>query len=190
MSNKKYSKIDNIWITSKTRINAESRYRSYSLWSHLLFSYYAFLLIVTSVFSASLSSKLFYFSELNICISVALFASSLIIYGFRFEELAGKHRDCYLRLDSLLSEVIDNDKKLEKYSEILAGYPNHTSHDYDSILMDQIFWKKRELWNSQGKISLNWKVIIKYYLRWAFYRILILLGFLIPAFMLIKPFWN
>ena len=56
--NREYSEVDKIWLTSKARMQAEIRYKIYSLTSHLLLSYYALLMIIFSVFSDSITTSL------------------------------------------------------------------------------------------------------------------------------------
>lgn len=187
MTDKTSSEIDNIWITSKTRILSEVRYKKYSFYSHIIFSYYSFLLIITSIFSDQLSLKIQFFSQLNISISVALFASSLIVYGFRFDEIASKHRNCYLRLNSMLSNKINDDEMLKKYHEILEFFPNHASKDYDNFLF-QNWWKNRSIWNSNGKIQPSWKQIIIHIIRQIMFYITMSSLMAIPTLIILLPF--
>ena len=68
---------DRIWITAKTRMISERRYRRYELVSHILLAYLSFLLIASSLFNEDLSRYVPYFDKINIVISVFLFAASL-----------------------------------------------------------------------------------------------------------------
>jgi hypothetical protein len=151
---------DNIWLTSKTRMRAEKRYKTYSLISHLLLSYYAFLLIVHSIFSnpAATSPSS---SQINLALSVAIFGVSIIVYGFNFGETAQLHRDCYLRLQRLLDLVKDEHELLAEYHKILAGYPNHSNDDFEDLIIDRTFVRNTSLRNSKGPIVWTKMILFK-----------------------------
>ena len=77
----------NIWITSKVRMLSETRYRSYALASHVLLSYYAFWLILLSLFADEFSSQLAVYNKGLTALSVAIFALSLVLQGSSFSRL-------------------------------------------------------------------------------------------------------
>jgi conflict system pore-forming effector with SLATT domain len=158
---------NNIWWTSKVRMHAEKRFHRYSVASHLLLAYYALVIVLTSIFGQVLVHRVPNFLELNIAFSVVLFASSLIVYGFKFSETAQNHRDCYLRIQRLLSQGLGNKELQEKYHEILAGYPNHSSQDYDDFIIERTFVHRDELTNSSGPKRYNLRILFRKFCRLA-----------------------
>ncbi|MFZ2469318.1 MAG: SLATT domain-containing protein [Parvibaculum sedimenti] len=128
---------DKIWTTYKCRMNAERRYRSYNLLSHLLTSYYSLLLIFLSIFSDQILSNHQLAQGLGIALSVAVFSLSLVLYGFHFSETADKHRECYLKLQGLYDG--GNPPELAaKYDEIKHQYPNHSPRDYRDLIVETV----------------------------------------------------
>lgn len=141
---KQFTAVDNIWLTSKTRMQAEKRYKKYSLISHLFLSYYALLLIFLSIFSKSITTPL-PLSQINIALATAIFGASLIVYGFKFGETAQSHRECYLRLQRLIALENDEHELTAQYHEIIAGYPNHSASDYEDLIIDRTLIKNEPL---------------------------------------------
>ena len=84
MSAKNEQLLDNIWVTSKTRMIAEERYRSYSLAAHIFTSYYSLLLIIFSIFSSDISGFTAEFDKIILTLAVLVFSLSLILGGFHF----------------------------------------------------------------------------------------------------------
>lgn len=161
--NRECREADNIWLTSKARMQAETRYKTYSLTSHLLLSYYALLMVVYSIFSDSITTSLS-LAQINIALSTAIFGVSLIVYGFKFGQTAQLHRECYLRLQRLIALVDDEHELKVQYHEIIAGYPNHSAKDYDDLIIDRTFMKNESIYNSNGSVNwtnsmLGWKII-------------------------------
>ncbi len=127
-----------IWLTYKTRIISEQRFNNYALVSHLALSWYAFLSIVFSIYQSNLAKSLGEVgaNQASLVISVLTFGLSLVIYGFKFEDAARTHRDCYLRMQSIYQSDDSNERKLEDYRKLLDHYPNHASRDYSDLLFD------------------------------------------------------
>ena len=159
-------------------MQAEKRYKSYSLLSHLLLSYYALLMIFLSIFSESISTFM-PIPQISIALSVSIFATSLIVYGFKYGETAQLHRECYLRLQRLLNIILE-----KQYHEIIAGYPNHSKIDFDELVLDRVFWKKEKLNNSKGTISATKRMMARIYIRGLAFWIVFLTLVLFPAYML------
>ena len=174
---------DNIWLTSKTRMQAERRYKTYSLISHLFLSYYALLMIFHSILSNTPTTSLSA-SQLNLALSVAIFGVSLVVYGFRFGETAQLHRDCYLRLQKLIDLTNDERKLRADYHEIIAGYPNHSARDFDDLIFDRTFMKKEVLRNSKGPIVWTRMILIKKATRFAAFWLSVLFFTIYPAVLL------
>ena len=126
---------DNVWTTYKCRMNAERRYQSYNLLSHLLTSYYSLLLIVFSIFSSQFPFSAQASQAIGVALSVAAFSLSLILYGFHFSETAIQHRECYLKLQALLWSA-DAENIGKNYAEILQAYPNHSPRDYVALIFE------------------------------------------------------
>ena len=133
-----------IWLTYKTRIISEKRFKSYALVSHLALTWYAFLSIVFSIFQINIAKTLGAegATQASLVVSVLTFGLSLIIYGFRFEEYAGVHRDCYLRMQNVYQSNDSDSVKLDKYRKLLDHYPNHSTRDYQKFLLSG--WKSQK----------------------------------------------
>lgn len=140
-----------IWLTYKTRMHAERRYQRYALFSHLSLSWYAFLGIVFSIYQTNFSQYLGDngASQAYLVISVLTFGLSLIIYGFKFDEAARVHRDCYLRMQAIWQSSDSEPEKLQKYSLILDQYPNHAPRDWKDLLFES-WLSNRALRDTQG----------------------------------------
>ena len=143
---------DKIWITFKTRIYAEKRLQNYAFWSHLLMTYYAIFLIAAQ-FLISPDQTPDLLTKLNIFLSIVVLIFSLLIYGFRFEERAAKHRDCYLRLQRLLDAGYTPKKTLDLYHEVIDGYPNHIDQDYNNFLVETILLYGQDVVSRGNKLK-------------------------------------
>lgn len=182
-----YGIADNIWLTSKTRMRSEVRYKLYSVVSHLLLSYFSVVIIGISILSEELEERVEHLSQINTLIALGLFATSLIVYGFKFEETARLHRECYLRLQELLSSNCAENEKIERYNRILLGYPNHAERDYDSLVIRRTLLNNMTLSNSKGPVTYTIPMIISWIARgigfWTFLASLVL----IPILVLFQP---
>lgn len=174
---------DRIWVTAKCRVMAENRYKRYSVASHLLLSYYAILLVVSSTIPNILSP------ELEIFVSIVTFAASLIIYGFKFDQTGSLHRDCYLRLDDLRGQNLDDGLTFERYQTLLAGFPNHADRDYEDLIIDRTLLKSKTMWDESGPVTWNGYMLFRKTIRFLFFWITILSLACIPAYVVISKFW-
>lgn len=129
---------NSIWITYKIRMNSEARYKSYSLASHMWMSCFTFALITYSVFSDQYKLLIPNLDKVNICLSIASFSLSLILYGFKFDERANLFRECYLKLQSLYKADAEISDINREYAAILSQYPNHTENDYKDTIINLV----------------------------------------------------
>ncbi|WP_425248547.1 SLATT domain-containing protein [Chelativorans salis] len=171
----------NIWLTSRTRMEAERRLLLYGKISHLVISYYSIILIIFNVFSNFFEERYTYYYEINIALSVIILCGSLISHGFRFEKTAASHRDCYLKLQELFSSPLTGQEKDSRYSQILYGYPNHGTQDYNNMIVREILFFKKNLANSTGPILLSKYNIVSFFVWKALLVISVAAVFLIPV---------
>lgn len=156
------------WITSKSRMYAEKRLRLYDWAAHLLLSWLSLSVIAWSVVRSSIASGALIDLYAAI-LSVFVFAFSVIVFGFKFGETAAQHRECYLRLQKLLDAETSSEKFTQQYHEILAGYGNHGSWDYESVVLSLTLFNKREGQEKamQGKdgssIVWSWAMLLKHF---------------------------
>lgn len=160
-------------------MNAEKRYKRYDLASHLILSYYALFMVFISIF-ANYVDIFFPIFSINIALSATIFGTSLIVHGFRYGEVAQLHRECYLRLQRLISTENDENKILSQYHEIIAGYPNHSESDYEALIVGRSKVKGEELENSQGIIKCTNLMIARVLARFILFYIFILLMIIFP----------
>jgi hypothetical protein len=153
-----------IWLTSRSRMNAEKRFRKYDRVSHLLLSWLSLSVIAWAVVRGSITST----AHLDIytaILSVFVFAFSVVIFGFRFGETAAQHRECYLRLQKLHDGEFNDDELTRQYHEILGGYGNHSDWDYESLILDRTLYSSRKVWGRDGqKISWTGPMLVKHLL--------------------------
>ncbi len=178
MSDNKESLRTAIWLTSKSRIHAEMRYRRYDLVAHLLLSWLSLSVIAWSVVRGSITvtAPLDTYAAI---LSVFVFAFSVIIFGFSFGETAAQHRECYLKLQKLQDSKLDDDEINRQYHEILGGYGNHNSWDYDTLILDRTLYRRHDMWDRNGqKIAWTWPMLAKHLTFFLAYWITVLLVFL------------
>lgn len=155
------------WITSKSRMYAEKRLRLYDWVAHLLLSWLSLSVIAWSVVRSSVENGVL-IDLYTAILSVFVFAFSVIVFGFKFGENAAQHRECYLRLQKLLDSGTSPDEFTQQYHEILAGYGNHGSWDYESVVLSLTLLNKREGQEHamQGKdgssIVWSWPMLLKH----------------------------
>lgn len=174
--------IARIWLTYKTRIISERRYKRYAIISHLALSWYAFLSIVFSIYQDRFAQSLGVVgaSQAALVMSVLTFGLSLVIYGLRFDDLARIHRECYITMQKLYQSHVSDDAKLESYGNLLEHYPNHSDSDYDDLLFDA--WRfGRTLNGTDGQpILFGWRKVLASYFRHFIRNCIIFLLFAVP----------
>lgn len=155
---------EKIWITSKTRMNAERRLRRYDRLSHLLVSYYSLLLILLFVFSDEIFRDESLSQRVGLGLSIAVFVLTLILHGFHFGSTADKFRDCYLKLQKLLSQ--DGDVS-DQYDDILQYYPNHEPRDYYDLIVRNWLDGSGIIQSTQGGPAVvpSRLMIVEYFMR-------------------------
>lgn len=164
MSDKTFSEAKNaIWLTSRSRMNSEKRFRRYEVTSHLLLSWLSLSVIAWAVVRGSVPST----AALDIytaILSVVVFAFSVIIFGFKFGEIAGQHRECYLRLQKLHDgQVKDEEELFRQYHEVLGAYGNHSEWDFEALVLSRTLYSNREVWGRDGKkITWSWSMLAKH----------------------------
>ncbi|MCB7130127.1 MAG: SLATT domain-containing protein [Candidatus Brocadiales bacterium] len=179
---------DRIWITCKTRMFSEKRYRWYDLASHFFLTYMSLLIIVAFVFSNELVLAVPHFDKITITLALFVFTTSLIIYGFRFSEMANKHRDCYLKLQHLERTFDQQSDPEAAYQEILSCYPNHEQRDYEDLVLDRTFFGKRGLKIGEERIKWTYWLLLKKAIRFVVFWFLILAPPLSVSTFFLLPF--
>ena len=171
----------NIWITSRTRMQAHARYERYDLISHVALTAYSVLLLAFSVFSDHLTlTKLGPFiSEISIVLSLTVLCASLVTWGLKFGKTADQHKECYLALQRLY-ESFDENKDKGRYSEILDKYPNHTEFDYESMLCRSVFVQGKKIRDRQGEVRVG-------FLRWLRFVVIGLIRLFVGTVLLTLP---
>jgi len=156
------------WITSKSRMYAEKRLRLYDWMAHLLLSWLSLSVIAWSVARSSVENGAL-IDVYAAILSVFVFAFSVIVFGFKFGEGAAQHRECYLRFQKLLDAEVPEEDFIQQYHEILAGYGNHSSWDFESLVLSSTLFNKRKGQENaiQGKdgsgIVWSWTMLLKHF---------------------------
>ena len=142
-----------IWITSKCRMQSERRFRRYNVTSHLLLSWLSLSVISWAVARGSIEQST-YLDIYTAIMSTFIFAFSIIVFGFRFGETAAQHRECYLKLMKLYDGNLPDEDLKRQYQEVLGAHENHSTWDYESLILDRTLLKNDNLWtSSESKIS-------------------------------------
>ncbi|MDR6720111.1 SLATT domain-containing protein [Paenibacillus sp. 2003] len=139
--------IDNrIWMTKKSRMEAEARMNKNNIFSQFLVNYYTFVVLAFSIISL-LEKNSDIIALMTVIASVGLFGTTLFLTSMAYKEKAMQYKDSYLSLTELEtdlkhilredkedSEVINNLQILERrYNEILAKTDNHSEVDYIKV---------------------------------------------------------
>lgn len=177
----------NIWITCKTRMQAEKRLKFYSLFSLLALNYFSFIIVVSAIFSGVLSERVPFFNEINISMSVALLASSLLFQGFKFDDVARLHRECYLRLQKLLEAPGERTEILGQYYEVLAEYPNHAPRDYDDLVIDRTLFRDKPIWDQSGPVRWTGFMVAKKLFRMTLFYLMLLAVLSLGVYLIVYP---
>jgi hypothetical protein len=139
-----------IYLTYKTRMLSEAKCKFRSRFANILVAWYSLWLIALSIIDLK-SAEGQGHALFLVIISVFVFALSLIVPALGLDEKAVRHRECYLRLQRLKAEDIDNQTKVQKYYDILEGYPNHPDADWDEMLVKSAM-RGQTLQNTAGDI--------------------------------------
>jgi len=145
---------DKIWITAHSRMYSEKRYKIYDISSHIFLSYLSLLLIVGSIFSKDLGGYLAHFDKLMVTLSLLVFTTSLIIYGFKFGEKSNQYRECYLKLQALGQNLKNVNSPEQEYASILECYPNHPDRDYHDFIISKTLIDRGTI--TSGGENISW----------------------------------
>jgi hypothetical protein len=156
--------------------------------SYLAITYYSVFSVILSIFGSFYSVPYPELDKLNLASSVVVLVASLVAAGFRMEARAASYRECYLKLQKLHDEDLqDQDKKL-RYRDILVDFPNHSNHDYTDLLVNHIVLEGKELTNRGEPLNWTWFQFFSFFGRRILYWSVISALFLVPVAFLIWPF--
>lgn len=158
---------DRIWITAKSRIYTEKRYRQYDIMSHLVLSMLSAIVISLTLFKDILPQGA-PLETYTIVYSIFILIASVVVFGFRFGETATLHRECYLQLHRLNDSKQDTAEVVRCYHDILSSYPNHSDLDYESLVLGRTFPNSKGLKRLDGTdINWTWGMLF----RWCIHQI-------------------
>lgn len=166
-------------------MEASRRYGLYDMISHIILTCYSVLLVATAVFSKHLKEFVF-FDEIQIVLAVCVLAAGLVIWGLRFGQTSREHEECYHEMESILSSEQSNKEKLIEYDAVKKRFPNHKTHDYETVLFQKIVIEGKKLTDSYGDdISFGYKHIAKYIIFFFIRHCIIPFIFLLPALIIL-----
>ncbi len=160
-----------MWITKKSRMNAESRYLSYDFHSLVILNLCSAILLITTILTAMRDNA--FLTITNIILSILLLVASLIIACLKFKNQADDYKTSYIKIDALymrckalinkleLEEVSISEANneffaiMQQYNDILSTTNNHKTIDYLST-------KQFAIQNDNSKTS-NKRLSIKKY---------------------------
>jgi hypothetical protein len=141
---------ERIWITERCHMKAEARNRRLEFFFHITLALFALSSIFVGLFQFETGFS--GFDNILTFTSICTLSISLLIFGFKFGETAAQHRSCYLDLQRLRFQALDAENSLnEKYIDTLSYYPNHSTSDYMSVTISNIFSSKQSLKDSNGE---------------------------------------
>ena len=153
-----------IWVTKKSRMNAEARYSRIDFFTSFLVAYYSvtFLCFQLAPKYFENITNLSQIEWIATTCSIAVLIFSILMGSQGFKEKALRMKDSYnLLVDAELALADNNiDESKKKYALALNGYDNHWIIDYWKLYL----FKK--LKNDEGKLHLYYRhfLIIVYFL--------------------------
>jgi hypothetical protein len=180
---------DKIWITARVRIYSEKRYKKYDISFHIFLSFLSLLLIIGSVFFQELSVYLSHFGKLMITLSLLVFATSLIIYGFKFGEKSNLYRDCYLKLNALEQNLENVNSPNNAYESILECYPNHSDWDYHDFIISKTLFSGETITSNGHPIKLTWWMLAGKIIRFVAYWGFLVIPPVAISYLFVQPFF-
>lgn len=166
---------DRVWMTKKTRIEAEARLKLNNIISDILINYYTFFILAVSILSLVFDTdKADELTIMTIILSIGLFGLTLFLSSIGFKQKALQFKESYLKLDDLEidiknllrqiyfkeeTQIIDEFHKLEKkYLNILSLTDNHSNIDYQKVIISRELHGLNELFRA--------KYTLKKFLKW------------------------
>lgn len=173
---------DKLWITKKSRMNAEKRLISNANFLNIANVYYSVFIAIISIISIVTNNT--GYSLVSVILSVTLTITISFASSLNYKERAEKMKKNYIDINQLeiqLKYTNENDelKKIElEYSNLLNNVENHIEFDYFKALL-----------NNNEK--LNRKQFISYWSHLIFSFLFRAIIFLIPIFIFIlTKFFN
>lgn len=158
-----------VWITKKSRIEAEVRMNKNNDIATRIINWYTFFTLAGSIASLSNKTENGFMTYYTIIVSVGLFGFSNYLNSKNYLEKAFKYRESYLNLSRLETELYNlenssNTNKLDefsrlklKYEDIVALSDNHETIDYQKATKSCQNFK--EIFNYSLKIRMLWGVM-------------------------------
>ncbi|WP_226019823.1 SLATT domain-containing protein [Novosphingobium sp. FKTRR1] len=165
-------RVENIYLTSKSRMESEKRLRRDGKYCNMMITWYSLLLIVSSIFDFSGIYKVKYFGVLSICCSVCVLIISLYLQGERHQERAERFKESYVKLQKIYwSHELSNNQKICAYDDLMLNCENHSDVDYSNAILTA--WKNgKALENSTGNLKINFiiaaEALFSKFVFWAF----------------------
>lgn len=158
-----------IWLTSKTRMEAEKRYAMYDNVAHIILCVFSVSLIGLTVFSSRISENV-PLDAYAIWFSVWVITFSVVVFGFAFGKTSILHRECYIRLQKLYDSRADAKEIEHAYHDIISSYPNHSDTDFDRLILNRTLFHSAELTDPRGNsLTWNWFMLLKFLASQAFF---------------------
>lgn len=187
---------DRIWVTKKSRMEAESRFKLNNILADILIIYYTFSLIALSIWALVLGSKSEIAEDITVVtliLSVGLFGITLFLSSVGFKQKANKFKESYHRLDSLETdvkklirlakfkteqEIIEEFHALEgQYIDILRDSDNHAGIDFERL----VIIKKMKQFTYKLFLNFHYKNVAKWFFVFILFSFPIILTYLIHA---------
>lgn len=179
-----------IWITARTRMVSEKKALLHQNVSYLTVTYFTLFTIIGAIFSDFYSMHYSYLDNILLSASIVVLVASLVAGGFRFETKASTFRECYLKLQDLEVQILPLEEKSKKYTDLLSGYPNHSSSDYYDFIINHTFWEKKILTSGDDDLIANKYVFVSYFTRKIVFYLTLLILYFTPILFLAWPFLN
>lgn len=137
-----------IWVTKKSRMEAEARLKRSDFETQILVIYYTFVVLAFSI--ATLVSLNETISLFTVIASVGLFGASIFISAAKYKERSLGYKNSYIeltrlefKLKSLLRKEETTDEELlmrleeveQEYYQVLEKTENHDDIDYIRVLI-------------------------------------------------------
>lgn len=170
---------ESIYLTYKTRMTTERRFRLTQFVGNCLIVWYSFALIVFSVLDLSGRFTISSFSIISLTVSMATLTVSLILSGQKYGERADNIRSCYLKLQQLYQSNFDETEKMSRYADILSQYENQLDTDFDEMVFDA-WTRNQSLRNAEGPVSLSFMTAFRVLAKRSAKIALVILFFAFP----------